>query len=245
MIWDTAFEGTPTGSDFASVTSKKLRDLSSLFKEMLSKEHTFDESDNPVMTHKLGYCSVIGIDIEDYEIAENGIGEKDGIVKHNNGTVLSNLGTTDHRELTGLLDSDTHTQYVKKAEPVFNDVTLDDIENVEVPTYPNVGEDNEIMSRAAHKPDSLGDEGAHHADGIISNVDITASFSSDKIALKENLVGNGTSVVYTGGGAIGSVNCFYVDTNYKCYLDPIIDGSNGIKISCDTSGDITVDTIEE
>jgi hypothetical protein len=135
MIWDTAFEGTPAGNDFGSVTSVKLRELKSLFKTMLSKEHTFDESETPEMTHLAGYCSIIGRETE--QISTNAMAIVEGTLKYSDGSQYLYIGSFNHQDLVNRDLDDAHTQYVLKSDPVFEDVQVDSVSNISNVVYPD------------------------------------------------------------------------------------------------------------
>lgn len=249
MIWNTAFEGSPAGGDFASVSGLSLRNLKTLFKSMLEAEHTFDEGDSPTMIHKAGYCSVVGLDFEESDtIGTNAIAEVNGTIKHSDGIEYVSLGSIDHRNLLGLTEGDPHTQYVKKSVAQFQDVSIDDIQGILQVSYPNVGNDNEVLDRANHIG-GTGGSGVHHADAIIADADIELlNIPKEKIALEENTLGSGVSSVTVSDSKYhGSFNCFYVDTNYLVEIRPTVNQSGNFRVVTNPTqtGDITSVSIPE
>lgn len=183
MIWDTAFEGTPAGSDFGSVTSVKLRELKQLFKTMLSKEHTFDESISPVMTHKVGYCSIIGRDTE--QIGYNALAIVDGTLKYNDGSQYLYIGSFNHQDLVDRDLDDAHTQYVLKSDSIFEDIQVASIRNIGNVIYPEVKDDTVVVRGDNHKADT-GDGSPNHVDGCVPASDIQCgSLNPDAVAISK------------------------------------------------------------
>jgi len=191
MIWDTAFEGTPAGNDFGSVTSVKLRELKSLFKTMLSKEHTFDESETPEMTHLAGYCSIIGRETE--QISTNAMAIVEGTLKYSDGSQYLYIGSFNHQDLVNRDLDDAHTQYVLKSDPVFEDVQVDSVSNISNVAYPDTKGDNAVVRKGSHLDNSsVGDGSPNHVDDCVPASDIQCILNPDALSIKSNTV--------TGGG---------------------------------------------
>ena len=187
MIWDTAFEGTPAGNDFGSVTSVKLRELKSLFKTMLSKENTFDESETPEMTHLAGYCSIIGRETE--QISTNAMAIVEGTLKYSDGSQYLYIGSFNHQDLVNRDLDDAHTQYVLKSDPVFEDVQVDSVSNIFNVTYPDTKGDNVVVRKGSHLDNSsVGDGSPNHVDDCVPASDIQCTLNGDAIGIKSNIV---------------------------------------------------------
>ena len=227
MIWDTAFEGTPAGNDFGSVTSVKLRELKSLFKTMLSKEHTFDESETPEMTHLAGYCSIIGRETE--QISTNAMAIVEGTLKYSDGSQYLYIGSFNHQDLVNRDLDDAHTQYVLKSDSVFEDVQVDSVSNIFNVTYPDTKGDNVVVRKGSHLDDS-GDGSPNHVDDCVPASDIQCTLNGDALSIKSNIVTGGSP--YKLGAALRANITGYDETtdNYE----PVSIGYNQI----DGGGDI-------
>jgi hypothetical protein len=227
MIWDTAFEGTPAGNDFGSVTSVKLRELKSLFKTMLSKEHTFDESETPEMTHLVGYCSIIGRETE--QISTNAMAIVEGTLKYNDGSQYLYIGSFNHQDLVNRDLDDAHTQYVLKSDSVFEDVQVDSVSNISNVAYPDTKGDNVVVRKGSHLDDS-GDGSPNHVDDCVPASDIQCTLNPDALSIKSNIVTGGSPYKL---GAAFRANITGYDWDSDSY-EPVSIGYNQI----DGGGDI-------
>lgn len=220
MIWNTAFEGTPGGGDFGSITSSNLREFLGLFKTMLSKEHTFDSAETPEILHKRGYCSVLGLGYESEDsVIENGLALVNGSFIHNNGITYTPVETKDHRELLNLTVGNPHTQYILKSSPVFGDVILDDLKNVGTPGHPSTLDDEYVLQKTIHE--TVHSDGVHHADESFSMASLNSlDFSSapNKIAIESVTLAESANSVWVSYDERGhaSINVEVAGVNYTC-----------------------------
>ena len=257
MLWDTAFEGTPGGSDFGSVTGIMIRNAKLLFRTMLEKEHLFSTDEIPVMSHKVGYCSILGF---------NEIPSKEGCISlvsnklyHYDGISDIEMGGNSHASLDGLTEEDTHLQYVEKTVSEFGDWSLTDIVNTM--TYSDVSmNDNDIISRASHK--NLRPDGSvNHNDECITNnsiIDKVTGFSLELLNFTDTLLGSGVSSINIPGANTSiftfPFKCTTLDGEEFVYLKPHgVFASNGssvgptiaLSIIAEGEGDISSLVLEE
>lgn len=112
MVWDNVFQNMPVTSDRGFVTAPNLRYTKSLFKSMFSIEHNFDDSEEPIVTHKVGECTVVDIEGEPKTEARAGLVFDDETLFLDQGFgTLTPVSTLRHDKLNNRLLDSAHNQY--------------------------------------------------------------------------------------------------------------------------------------
>jgi hypothetical protein len=199
VIWSTDFENFPSGHHFGSVTAFAVRRLKSCVEDLLSIQHTWDDSTSPEMTHEAGLCTVCGLSDESpsdiYDVTgalwfdyTNGSLLRD----FGGGVGLAAIGGTNHGDLINLDDDAAHTQYILLSGS-------SDIDNLSVPSIKGLSVDvadyttgGELMSRGLHLTTP-----ADHEDAITDNAGL--SYGYDKLNVSDVASVYDSSTSYSAG----------------------------------------------
>lgn len=153
FIWNSAFEGFPSNSDFGSIMGAVTRDTKAAFEERFSVEHNLDYSSDANCTHKEGECTVVVVG-EDAKVPK----QVDGGVHHKNGVLfresasgaMESAAAGDHASMQNK-SPDHHPQYfrIDGTDSLNFELTVDSLENL--PTEYDGGEsNNQVLSRGQH-----------------------------------------------------------------------------------------------
>lgn len=222
MIWNNSFEAYPSGSDFASVTAKAIRESKVGFHEYIEVEHTFDGTDNPIMTHKTGFCSIIK-EVESLETPlVEGAFQVDGDnrafrVRETSSPIT--FGSFDHEYLYGGDQPDSHTQYLRKDE----DRTISELDVGELrglkgtpPGTPGDRAVDKIMSQGEHGIPATGGSVANHKE---NSIDFVPFLEGANIPLRCVKKGSNSAFVDADGD-------YYVNVANDHMFTPVHDDPN-------------------
>lgn len=156
--WTSAFESTPTGSDFGSVSGRALRQTKEYWLDLFEVEHNVDLTASATVSHKAGECSVLGpADYEEVEFESGGVCFYKGAlyIKDDSET----LGFGDHDKLKNASASD-HPNYLTKASTEFKgEITVEEITGLETSVQSYAAGNHFILSKGGHPEDNTANSG--------------------------------------------------------------------------------------
>lgn len=151
--WNTAFEGSPSGSDYGSVSGHALRSVKSAFVDLLSVEHSVDLGADATVSHALGKSSVLGpADAESTTFVAGGVVLDSNVLVAFDGSSKVYFG--DHNQLSNISATD-HPQYLARSPMTIKGaVTAESINSLPDTLQEFTVEPHFVLSRGGHPEDS-------------------------------------------------------------------------------------------
>lgn len=202
MSWNSSFELYPAPGEQGAVTNRALREIKSIVREYLSRQHTFDLESSPECPHIPGKSTIVNI--ESSPSALNVIGAlaydtSTSILYRDRGGGLGFevIGGTDHGSLQNLTDDLAHPQYMLSAGDTISDIEVGKVTNLNATEVGYLTGD--VMPYVLHIGED-GSGGAKHSDDAITTLPTDVRLSCvDKI--DASIVESGPTVV-AGSGTV-------------------------------------------
>lgn len=197
--WDSAFEGSPSGSDYGSVSGRILRRTKEAFLALLETEHTVDLGADAVVSHTQGMASILGPATHSAITIEiGGLVLDGGALYSYDGT--DDLGFGDHSLLVNASPSD-HPQYLARIGTEFKGVVNCTRVSHLTEILQEYTDTHFLLSNAGHPEDSTPNHGSVSAANLglgSDHLTIATSFVTRNYDL--SVVGSGTVTEMTNNG---------------------------------------------
>lgn len=182
--WTSQFENSPTGKDIGGVTAYEIKRHKEALGERISAQHDISPADPPLVTHRVGYCSIV-LEVEDEETAtpklvDGALQYQAGDLKRDNGSILEDVVSRSHLSLINVGSAETeHPDYLnaEHSQGFENLQGALDMNSKKITGLPTSGfsSNDQILSHDAHMGNNAV-TGCKHSDGVI-----TAAFSDIKM----------------------------------------------------------------
>lgn len=234
--WDSAFEGSPSGSDYGSVSGRILRRTKEAFLALLEAEHTVDLGADAVVSHAQGMASILGPATHSVITIETGGLVLDGGALYSyDGT--DDLGFGDHSLLVNASPSD-HPQYLARDDTrIKGAVSVRNVSDLDTALQEYI-DTHFILSKGGHPEDGTPKHGKVEAADLTlgaDDLDVVEQTGSHTFVLNDVNTGDAT-IAYNGGvGGVGETSTWSMPTAGTYTLGLILTTIDAISVGGDAS----------